>query len=101
MDIESLVALGPLDRDAMIKQIEGLNAIGMTPLTASVKKAIEQTRQSEQSASVVLVSDGLEYCGGDQCEAVRTARQSGVDFRLQVVRFDMGDHDTAKLRCMT
>src|SRR3546814_15823345 len=60
MDIESLVALGPLDRDAMIKQIEGLNAIGMTPLTASVKQAIEQLRQTEQSASVVLVSDRSE-----------------------------------------
>src|SRR3546814_2059881 len=100
MDIESLVALGPLERDAMIKQIEGLNAIGMTPLTASVKQAIEQLRQTEQSASVVLVSDGLESCGGDPCEAVRAARQSGVDFRLHVVGFDLGDTDTAQLQCM-
>src|SRR3546814_10992574 len=81
MDIESLVALGPLDRDAMIKQIEGLNAIGMTPLTASVKQAIEQQRQTEQAASVVLVSDGLESCGGDPCRAVRAARQAGGGFR--------------------
>src|SRR3546814_16479776 len=88
MDIESLVALGPLDRDAMIKQIEGLNAIGMTPLTASVKQAIEQLRQTEQSASVVLGSDGLESCGGAPCQAVRADRRSGVDFRLHVVGFD-------------
>ena len=100
MDIESLVALGPLDRDAMIKQVEGLNAKGMTPITASVKQAIEQLRQAEQSASVVLVSDGLESCGGDPCEAVRAARQSGVDFRLHVVGFDLGDTDTEQLRCM-
>ncbi|MDN5781695.1 MAG: VWA domain-containing protein [Luteimonas sp.] len=100
MDIESLVALGPLDRDAMIKQIEGLNAIGMTPLTASVKQAIEQLRQAEQSASVVLVSDGLESCGGDPCEAVKAARQSGVDFKLHVVGFDLGDADTQQLQCM-
>ena len=100
MDIESLVALGPLDRDAMIKQIEGLNAIGMTPLTASVQQAIEQLRQTEQSASIVLVSDGLESCGGDPCDAVRAARQSGVDFRLHVVGFDLGDTDTGQLQCM-
>src|SRR3546814_16234313 len=79
MDIESLVALGPLDRDAMIKQIEGLNAIGMTPLTASVTQAIEQLRQLEPSARVVLVSDGRESCGGGTCAAVREAMQSGVD----------------------
>src|SRR5690606_28291839 len=100
MDIESLVALGPLDRDAMIDRIEGLNAKGMTPLTASVQQAIEQLRQAEQSASVVLVSDGLESCGDDPCEAVRAARQSGVAFTLHVVGFDLGDTDTRQLQCM-
>src|SRR3546814_17703110 len=100
MDIESLVALGPLDRDAMIKQIEGLNAIGMTPLTASVKQAIEQLRQTEQSASVVLVSDGLESCGRDPGAVVRAARPSGVDFGLHVVGFELGHTDTAQLQCL-
>lgn len=100
MDIESLVALGPLDRDSMIERIEGLNPKGMTPLTASVQQAIEQLRQAEQSASVVLVSDGLESCGGDPCEAVRAARRSGVDFTLHVVGFDLGDADTKQLQCM-
>ena len=99
-DIESLVALGPLDRDAMIEQIEGLNAKGMTPLTDSVRQAIEQLRLTEQSASVVLVSDGLESCDGDPCAAVRAARESGVDFRLHVVGFDLGDTDTEQLQCM-
>lgn len=48
----------------------------------------------------MLVSDGLESCGGDPCDAVRAARQSGVDFRLHVVGFDLGDADPAQLQCM-
>lgn len=99
-DIESLVALGPLDRDTMIEHIDGLNAKGKTPITASVKQAIEQLRQTEESASVVLVSDGLESCGGDPCAAVKAAKQSGVDFRLHVVGFDLGEADTSQLQCM-
>src|SRR3546814_14867064 len=84
----------------MIKQIEWLQRIGRTRVTGSVKQAIEEMRQSEQSASVVVVSAGLGSCGGDPCEAVRAARQSGVDFRLHVVGFDLGDTDTAQLQCM-
>jgi Ca-activated chloride channel family protein len=99
-DIESLVGLGPLDRETMIDRIQGLNPKGKTPITAAVKQAVDELRQIEASASVVLVSDGLESCGGDPCEAVRAARESGVDFRLHVVGFDLGDADPAQLQCM-
>lgn len=99
-DIESLVGLGPLDRDAMIEHIQGMNAKGKTPITASVQQAIEQLRKTEESANVVLVSDGLESCGGDPCAAVKTAKESDVDFRLHVVGFDLGDVDTQQLQCM-
>ena len=99
-DIESLVEFGPLDREAMIERIQGLNPKGKTPITAAVKQAVDQLRQIEASASVILVSDGLESCGGDPCEAVKEARKSGVDFRLHVIGFDLGDADPGQLQCM-
>lgn len=99
-DIESLVELVPLDRSAMNKRIQGLNALGKTPITEAVTQAVEQLRQIEDSANIVLVSDGLESCDGDPCKAVEVAKQSGVDFRLHVVGFDLGDADTSQLQCM-
>ncbi len=99
-DIETLVPLGPLDAGAMIEHIEALNPKGKTPITAAVEQAVEQLRQIETSASIVLVSDGLESCGADPCDAVRSARQSGVDFQLHVVGFALGDADTEQLECM-
>ena len=99
-DIESLVEFGPLDREAMIERIQGLNPKGKTPITAAVKQAVDQLRQIEASASVILVSDGLESCDGDPCEAVKEARKSGVDFRLHVIGFDLGDADPGQLQCM-
>lgn len=99
-DIESLVALGPLDRKALTSRIQALNPKGKTPITEAVKQAVAELRAIEEPASIVLVSDGLESCGGDPCEAVRAARQSGVDFRLHVVGFDLGDADPAQLQCM-
>src|SRR5699024_3452488 len=83
-----------------IEHIEALNPKGKTPITAAVEQAVEQLRQVEASASIVLVSDGLESCGGDPCEAVRTARQSGVDFQLHVIGFALGDADPEQLQCM-
>jgi len=99
-DIESLVALGPLDRQALVKRIQGLSPKGKTPITDAVKQAVDELRRLEEAASVVLVSDGLESCGGDPCAAVQAARDAGVDFRMHVVGFGLGDTDTGQLQCM-
>jgi len=99
-DIESLVGLGPLEREVMIQRLQSLNPKGKTPITAAVKQAIRELRRLEESASVVLISDGLESCGGDPCEAVKAARKTGVEFRLHVVGFDLGEADAAQLKCM-
>lgn len=99
-DIETLASLGPLQRDRLIQQVQNINPKGKTPITAAVEEAVAQLRSLEDSASIVLVSDGLESCGGDPCATARAARESGVDFRLHVVGFDLGDADTGELRCM-
>ncbi|MGM0517140.1 MAG: VWA domain-containing protein, partial [Pseudomonadota bacterium] len=99
-DIETLRPLGPLDRQGLIGQIEGLNPKGKTPITATVRHVVQELRTLEEPTSVVLVSDGLESCGGDPCAAVREAREAGIDFRMHVVGFDLGEADTAQLQCM-
>lgn len=99
-DIETLAPLGPLQRDHLIQQVQGINPKGKTPITAALERAVVQLRSLEETASVVLVSDGLESCEGDPCTAARAARESGVDFRLHVVGFDLGEADSGELRCM-
>ena len=51
-------------------------------------------------AEVVLVSDGLETCGGDPCQAIRDAKAAGVDFVVLVVGFAVGEGDVPQLECI-
>lgn len=99
-DIETLLPVAPLQREAMIARIDSLNPKGMTPITGAIAEATALLQQIEQTTGVILVSDGIESCDGDPCQAVRDARAAGVDFRLHVVGFDLGDTDTAQLQCM-
>ncbi|MCB1576320.1 MAG: VWA domain-containing protein, partial [Xanthomonadales bacterium] len=66
-DIETLIEPGPLDRAAFMATVNGLNAKGMTPLSAAVRHAAETLRSSERKATVILVSDGEETCNLDPC----------------------------------
>jgi len=98
-DIEALAAVGT-PAASLRKMIGALNPKGKTPITESVRIAAEMLRSSEQKATVVLVSDGLETCKADPCALARTLEESGVDFTVHVVGFDLGNEDTRTLRCM-
>lgn len=98
-DIEVLLPLGSLDPEAVKSTVGDLNPLGMTPITASVGQALELVPETGAS-SLVLLTDGLETCDGDPCEAVRLAREAGSPFVFHVIGFDVGDEDTASLECM-
>jgi Ca-activated chloride channel family protein len=98
-DIETIIALGPLDAAAIGAKVEALNAKGKTPITKAVQQAIAALKARDTAATVVLVSDGIETCGGDPCAAVRDAKQAGVKFVMHVVGFDVGDVDVSQLEC--
>ena len=99
-DIETLIPLGPLDPQAVAQAIEGLNPKGKTPITGSLQHALDILESAKTRATVVLLSDGLETCGGDPCGAVRAALEKGAELVLHVVGFDVSGEDLSQLQCM-
>ncbi len=99
-DIETLIPLGPLDSQAVTQAIEGLNPKGKTPITGSLQHALDILETAKTRATVVLLSDGLETCGGDPCGAVRAALEKGAELVLHVVGFDVSGEDLSQLQCM-
>ncbi len=99
-DVETLVELTVNDKQAVLKAVNGLNAKGKTPLTRSVNQAIDMLRSEENSSTIILVSDGIESCGGDPCAAVKAAKASGVNFILHTVGFGLSKKESAQLQCM-
>ncbi|MGB0132664.1 VWA domain-containing protein, partial [Dokdonella sp.] len=100
-DIETLIEPGPLDKTAFLATVNGLNAKGMTPLSAAVKHAAGVLKSSEQKATVILVSDGEETCNLDPCAVGTELEKSGVEFTAHVIGFDVSDpKHQAQLRCL-
>ncbi len=98
-DIEIVSPLGS-DRAVFVQALNDINPKGKTPITASLHKAVEQLRQDEGSASIVIVSDGKETCGGDPCAAARDAISTGVHLRIHVIGFDVAPDETQQLTCI-
>lgn len=98
-DIETVAPVTALDKAALKAKIHSLNPKGKTPITASVEQAFAALAETSGGATVILVSDGLETCGGDPCSVVRSAREKGIDFVLHVVGFDVAKEDVSSLEC--
>lgn len=99
-DIETLVALSPLDKAAFHAKIDALNPQGKTPIAKSINHALALLRSETQPVSIILVSDGLETCEGNACDLVKKAREQGVKITLHVVGFGIEEQDISTLECI-
>lgn len=98
-DIETVVPMGPMDRNALGGTIDAINPKGKTPITKAVQEAFASVQSREDAMTIILVSDGIETCSGDPCQAVRDAKASGVSFVMHVVGFDVAKEDVSQLEC--
>lgn len=99
-DIELLSPAGKVDASRLMSIVGGIQPKGMTPLSESVKQAAQSLRFTEQSATVILISDGIETCKADPCALGAELKKMGVDFRTHVIGFDVQRQDEGGLRCL-
>lgn len=100
-DIEVITPPKRLDKTAFSRDVNALQAKGMTPITASVRLAAEQLKFTEQKATVILVSDGEETCKADPCALGRELENAGIDFTAHVIGFDLPQGPArAQLQCL-
>lgn len=73
---------------------------GKTPLAEAVRQAAESLRYSEDAATVVLITDGLETCSGDPCQLAKDLEANGIDFTAHVVGFDLTEEEGRQISCV-
>lgn len=99
-DIETLVEPAAGTADSIVGAAMALNPKGKTPLSAAVKRAAEQLKYTENKATVVLITDGIETCDADPCALATELAKDGVDFKVNVVGFGLSQADGAKVKCL-
>ncbi|PUB14909.1 VWA domain-containing protein [Yoonia sediminilitoris] len=99
-DIETLVAPGPDNADAVLDALAGISPKGKTPLSDAVIFAAEGLRYTEDKATVILISDGIETCEADPCAVGQQLEQTGIDFTAHVIGFDVDDAAADQLACL-
>lgn len=100
-DVELLVPVGPGKKAQVVEQIRAVMPKGKTPIAKALERAGASLATAENATTIVLVSDGLETCGGDPCEAARTLAAQGINVeKIHVVGFDIRPEERTQLQCI-
>ncbi len=99
-DIELMVEPAPGTAAQIAQAVNTMRFQGRTPLTESVRMAAAALRWSEDPATVVLVTDGIETCEADPCALARELEAAGVSFTAHVVGFGLSAEEGAQVSCL-
>lgn len=99
-DIELVVPPGPGTAQAITDAANAMKFLGKTPLTESVRRAAAELKSTEEKATVILITDGIETCEADPCALGAELEASGVDFTAHVVGFGLTEEEGATVACL-
>ncbi len=98
---ELVVPVSGVDKQALLNEVEVLQPTGWTPLALSLERAGGDFEASENASNAaVLVTDGLETCGGDPCTAARSLNAADIQLVTHVIGFAVTAEEQANLGCI-
>jgi Ca-activated chloride channel family protein len=99
-DIELVVPPAKGTGQSIIDAANAMKFLGKTPLSDAVKKAAEELRFTEDKATVILITDGIETCEADPCALGAELEAGGVDFTAHVVGFGLTEEEGRAVACL-
>lgn len=99
-DIEEIITPAQIDLTTAEDRLRTISAVGKSPLADSIRSVIEKIKAHKGTKRIVLISDGIEACGKNPCELTRSLKQSGIDFTLDVIGFNVKTNEANQLECL-
>ncbi len=99
---ELQVPIEGVDKKALLGEVETYAPVGWTPLALSISEAAKDFEPATENVvnAVLVVTDGLETCGGNPCSASRSAKRGDAAITTHVVSFALTEEETANLQCI-
>ncbi len=99
-DSKLVIVPGTNNRRAIVSEIYKILPQGFTPITYSLSQAVQDLTPYNGDKSIILISDGLETCGGDPCQLAKELVNSNINLKIDVVGFGVKDDWEAQQQLM-
>lgn len=80
------IPFGSNNVDRIKNRLRAINPRGTTPIALSLERAIDDFPSCEKCRNIIiLITDGIEECGGDPCETSDKLQKKGIVLRPFVI----------------
>jgi Ca-activated chloride channel family protein len=77
-----------------------LKPTGITPIAHSLNLAADDFPPSAGTNIILLITDGIEECGGDPCEAATKLREKGIVFKPYILGIGLTQAQSKTFECV-
>ncbi|MEM1273272.1 MAG: VWA domain-containing protein [Pseudomonadota bacterium] len=100
-DIELVMPMTDARSGALESAINSISPQGQTPIAeALLRSANWLDTQSNGNATLVLITDGQETCGGDPCAAANILAEANAQLTLHTIGYDLDAEVRDRLLCI-
>lgn len=100
-DTRLMVPFGPDNIPKIKRIIQNLRPMGTTPIAISLEKAIEDFPPCKNCRNlIILITDGIEECGGDPCEVSEKLQAAGIAIRPFVIGIGLDAQQRSSVECI-
>jgi Ca-activated chloride channel homolog len=99
-DTKLEIPFGKNNLDPIKSRIKNLSPRGTTPIARSLIEAADDFPNSPGVNIIILITDGIEECGGDVCDAAKRLREKGIQFRPFVIGLALSPADAKSFDCV-
>mgnify|MGYP000851210583 CR=1 FL=1 len=99
-DSKLLVPFGA-NNIALIKQkVKEAKPTGITPIEHSLTEAAGDFPDAKTNNIVIIITDGIEECGGDPCKARQKLMQKGIVFKPFIIGIGLSPEQIKTFECV-
>jgi Mg-chelatase subunit ChlD len=95
-DSELVFPFAKLDKARLRDRVRAIRALGTTPIAYSLQQVERDFGTARGEKILILVTDGKEECKGNPTAVVSELLAKGIQVRLNVVGFALGDEATKR-----
>ncbi len=99
-DSKLIIPFGPNNIAAIKQKVMEAKPTGITPIEHSLTEAANDFKDNKTTNIVILITDGIEECGGDPCAARQKLVAKGIVFKPFIIGIGLSPEQIKTFECV-
>ncbi|MBA3663893.1 MAG: VWA domain-containing protein [Bacteroidetes bacterium] len=99
-DSKLVVPFSPGNIAAIKQKVKEAKPTGITPIEHSLTESANDFKDNKSNNIVILITDGIEECGGDPCKARQKLMEKGIVFKPFIIGIGLTPEQIKTFECV-